>query len=97
MAQKIQLIVEYDGKISKVVVRPKTYKEFEKKFESTVSEFQENPSATGTYWLAWHSFLIQELTTDGFEQWIDGLDGVEFDVVGEEHPKEVAPVTSDIS
>lgn len=94
MAEKIQLEVEYDGVITKVIVKPKTYKEFEKKFDQTISEFQQNWSATGTYWLAWHSFLIQGLTTQGFEEWMDKLDGVEPDIVGAEHPKENPPATS---
>ena len=94
MAAKIKLAVEHDGSTYEVVVRPKTLKEFEKKFDQTITEFYQNESITGTYWLAWHASLVAEITSQGFDQWMDGLDDVDTVEIGDEHPKDPKTATS---
>lgn len=96
MAIKVELDVEYEGEKIAITVRPKSFKEFETSQKSFIA-YTENPDLTGTYWLAWHSFKLKGLTTKPFDDWLDGLDDVEVKVIGEEHPKDQATQSSDIT
>ena len=95
MAIKVELDVEYEGETTSVVVRPKSFKEFETTQKKSFIDYIENPDLTGTYWLAWHSFKLKGLTTKSFDDWLDGLDDVQVKVIGEEHPKDQPDQSSD--
>lgn len=97
MAVKAKLEIEHAGKSYEVTIRPKTWKEFEKKFDLTFSAYVQNESLTQRYWLAWHSSLLEEKTDLGFEEWLDDLDGVDLEEIGEEHPKGAKIVSSETS
>lgn len=99
MAQKFVVRVEYRGEIQDVTIRPKSFKEYEKKFDQTFNEFSQNPSMTGTFWLAWHSLMLlgDVDAVGGFEKWMDDLDSVETVEEGQEHPKDLPTPTQDTS
>lgn len=91
---RMNLHVTYtDGSGADVIVSAPDLVAFEREFDRSVARFESEVRFTDICWLAWHR-LHRDKQAGEFNDWLEGLDGVEVKDIGEPVPLDKTAPTS---